>query len=142
MIFNVTYTDKKTIDEINALVGPPFSFLDRMRKRGIGSERFSISEMSEGFADYRVGFEDENYCNIELRPGGIIVRFSRILERFAWCIPYYQLAVYQNGRQLSIFRNAEFIKMSPQGPGKKSSPFARKILDEKNHYLTQKHPRL
>ena len=131
MIYNVTHTDRNIEKEINDVVGSPYTLLERLRLKGVGSERFIIREMSACFDEYKIDRTDENYCNIELRPNGIIVHFSKVLQRFVWVIPFYQLTIYQSGSLLSIYRNTHFIKMQPQGLKSSISKFSRKVLSAK-----------
>ncbi len=45
MILETTHTNKENIELINDLVGKPFSFLQSLRMKGIGSKRMIIDDV-------------------------------------------------------------------------------------------------
>ena len=49
MIYNRTYSDNDTENEINNLIGKSFSFLKILKLGGVGSSRFIIESASEKF---------------------------------------------------------------------------------------------
>ncbi len=108
MILNTTYTNKDNDATIDNLVGKPYSFLTKLRMKGIGSGRMIIDKVSPKLERALLNGPDINYANIELRPKGILVRITRRLDNFTWIIPYYQLYTYMtNG--LSIHGQGEFL---------------------------------
>jgi hypothetical protein len=137
MIYNVTYSDKNTVREINAAVGKPYGLIDNLRMRGIGSEPFIMVETSPNFEEFTHGLEEPKKCNIELRPKGIIVHFSRKRVNYVWPIPMHHLSVYQSGRIISIYGNTEFIKMKQKTQQKKGSPFIQKLMKHKSEWQSE-----
>lgn len=93
MIFETTYTKRETILEINKLVGKPYSLLERLKMKGIGSKRMAISAISEEYQEYMNADHYMTHANIELRPKGIILHFRYKLESYAWPMPYGQVVV-------------------------------------------------
>ncbi len=109
MIFNTTYNNEDFRIHSDELVGKPFSLLNRIKMKGVGSGRFIIKEFSEKLQPKQKQFSELDYGNIELRPNGILVHFTNRLERFSWCIPYYRLVVY-NASFFTIHAEGNFIK--------------------------------
>lgn len=135
MIFNVTYTNKETVRTINSIVGKPYGLITNLKKRGIGSQPLSILEVNDQLREYTGAITNMSKCNIELRPNGIIIYFSRKLINFAWPIPYYHLTVFQNRDVTSLFHNTDFIKLKPKASINSGLKFVQKMLKEKNQFL-------
>jgi len=131
MIVNITYPDRITKREMEKLVGPSFSFLERLKRRGIGSEKLRIVEASASIVQYISRTQDANYCNLEIREKGLVVGFHDVMKIYAWCIPYYQLNIYVNAGKLSIYGPQGHIKAIPAFNGKINRKFLMKILAEK-----------
>jgi len=71
-----------------------------------------------------------NYCNIELRPKGVIIRFRSLLEVYGLIIPYYKLKLYKGKKFLySIYNDDTFIKVEAKKTTEHS--FFRKLNLEK-----------
>ena len=93
MLVNTSYNEKKINDSINDLVGKPFGLIDNIKLNGIGSPRLDIIKTSEEIATLLSYDNNRNFCNIELRPNGIIIRFRSLLETFSLVIPFYKLVI-------------------------------------------------
>ncbi|MEM6643665.1 MAG: hypothetical protein AAF616_11855 [Bacteroidota bacterium] len=100
MIFDTSYTDKRTTRKINEAVGLPFSWKERWKYGGIGSKRMVIKDISAEYKKYMKAAHYLSNANIELRPKGIIIHFKHKLESYAWIMPY---------AALSIERSDEFV---------------------------------
>lgn len=130
MILNTTYTNKDNDEIINNLVGYPYSFLKKLKMKGIGSGRMIIDEVSPKLERTVLNGPDLNYANIELRPKGILVRITRRLDNFTWIIPYYQLYTYMtNG--FSIHGQGEFLHFRNDKFLKDNKNFIKKMLNLK-----------
>ena len=130
MILNTTYTNKDNDATIDNLVGSPYSFLKKLRMRGIGSGRMIIDKVSPKLQRALLNGPDINYANIELRPKGILVRITRRLDNFTWIIPYYQLYTYMtNG--FSIHGQGEFLHFKNDRFLKNNKEFIKKMLNLK-----------
>lgn len=130
MILNTTYTNKDNDATIDNLVGSPYSFLKKLRMKGIGSGRMIIDKVSPKLQRALLNGPDINYANIELRPKGILVRITRRLDNFTWIIPYYQLYTYMtNG--LSIHGQGEFLHFKNDRFLKNNKEFIKKMLNLK-----------
>ena len=108
MVLNVTYHKKKQKQILIDLVGKPFSFLEAIKMKGVGSKRMIIENVSPNLYPYMNTVSDINYANIELRKNGILVYINKGLQNFTWALPYYQLVIYKtNGT--SIHGQGKFI---------------------------------
>lgn len=140
MLRNISYNNKDIIKEINEHVGRPYGLMQRVRMKGVGSRRMMITDASEDIMELLALDNNMNFCNMELRPDGIILRFRSLLETYGLVINFHQLNVFQNGKQLSIYGPEHYVKVVPahgQGIDKK---FILKILDSKARISTLSHP--
>ena len=80
MIKNLSYNSKKIKTLLFELVGGPFSFLERLKLRGIGSSKLVITDASKEIIELLRLDNNINYCNIEIRKNGVIIRFRSLLE--------------------------------------------------------------
>lgn len=70
MLLNVSSQRKENKNLIKAKVGEPFGLFERIKMRGIGSQKFISSSSNkeiEALFDEQTGL---NHCNIELRKKG------------------------------------------------------------------------
>ncbi|MDG1040962.1 MAG: hypothetical protein P8H13_08675 [Polaribacter sp.] len=134
MIFNTTYSNQDFDEESALLVGNKFTFLERLKLSGIGSSRLMIKEMCPKLNLGKLKYSEIDFGNIELRPNGIIVHYSRKLERFSWVIPYYKLVIY-NSQYFSIHANGNYIQFLKNTNYKDNKKFINKMLNLKNKSL-------
>jgi hypothetical protein len=127
MILNTTYLEKDIVRKINKLVGQPFSFLKRIKMKGVGSHRMIIDDYSDGFMEYFTKNMSLRYCNFELRPNGIIVHFSYRYDRYSWIIPYYRLSMFRSD-SFSVHANGEFLRIRKDMNLKRNSKIIKRIL--------------
>lgn len=131
MIINITYPNKQTAQEIAKVVGPSFSFLERIKLKGIGCSKLQIKECSPEILKIISENRDTAYCNLEMKKEGIVVGFNSTGRIYAWCIPYYRLNIYYNFGKLSIYGPANHIKASAPFNGNVDKNFIKKILKVK-----------
>ena len=130
MLLNVSYSDKKITKKIDAEVGKPFPLKERWKMGGIGSPKLKIVEASMEIRNLLILDNNVDYCNIEMRPKGIIVGFRSLLESYALIIPYYKLTIYKGNLAVySVYRDNYFIKV--EADTKAVQKFFRKLLDYK-----------
>ncbi len=134
MLFNTSHKNEEYTIESATLVGKPFRLLQRIKQGGIGSGRLMIREVSPKLNLGKVEFSEIDYGNIELRPKGIIVHYTKKLERFSWIIPYYRLVIY-NAQSFSIHANGNFIQFLKNKNYKENKKFINKMIQLKNEYL-------
>ncbi|NKI28437.1 hypothetical protein HCG49_17945 [Arenibacter sp. 6A1] len=133
MILNTTYRDKGHRPIINDLVGKPFSFIEIIRRKGIGSKRLVIEEVSPNLKPYMNSVSDINYANIELRPYGILIFINKGLSNFTWIVPYYQLVIYKMNCS-SIHAQGRFVHFMVNKNFKESRSFFNKLWDAKINF--------
>ena len=140
MLLNVSYNHPERRDKINAEVGKPFSLIERLKMKGIGSNKLFITSTSIEIHNLLILDKYTNTCNIEIRPDGIIVTFRSILETYALVIPFYKLKLYKGkAEEYSIYRDHYFIKV--KADTKSTHNFMKKVLDFKaNHWSSSSHP--
>lgn len=127
-IFRVSHNDKEVNRKINELVGKPFKLKDRWKLGGVGSPRLVISSCSQAIYHLLILDNSVNYCNIELRPEGILLGFRSRLESYVLAVPYYRLSVYKGESEIySIHDSPHFIKV--EAGEKTAHKFFRKLLD-------------
>jgi len=134
MIFNTTHKNEDYDIESASLVGKPLNLMKRIKQGGIGSSRLMIHKISPKLNLSKLKFSEIDYANIELRPKGIIVHFTKKLERFSWIIPYYRLVVY-NTQSFSIHANGNFIQFLKNKNYKENKKFIDKMIQFKNDFL-------
>ena len=130
MILDTTHNVREHKQIITDLIGKPFSLLDTIKLKGIGSKRMIIEDVSINLKQYVNSVQDISYANIELRTAGIIIHINKGLKNFSWVIPYYQLVIYKtNG--LSIHAQGKYIHFKNNIMFKENKFFFEKLLNEK-----------
>ncbi|WP_034058673.1 hypothetical protein [Lacinutrix jangbogonensis] len=130
MILNTTHTSKENKELINDLVGKPYSFMQSIKLKGIGSKRMVIEDASPNFKQYLNTVSDINYANLELRSSGILIHITKGLQNFTWTIPFYQLVIYKTNGS-SIHAQGRFIHFQNNKMLKENKLFFDKVLNEK-----------
>ena len=136
MLYNRSYTNYDQDQEINNIVGKPFSFFQSLKLRGIGSSRLIIESVSNNFTEIVNDVADINYCNIELRPNGIILNVTQQLNLFSWVIPYYKLVVFDS-ETLSIHAGGGYIKIVKNKNYSNNKNFLKKMYELKTKYSAE-----
>ena len=132
MNVNRTYFNKDNEKEIDNILGNSFSFLRTLKLRGKGSSKFIIHSVSKNLIHTINKVSDINYCNIELRPNGIIVNITQQLNLFSIIIPYYKLVIF-NSETFSIHSDGSFIKLLKDKNYLNNKNFIKKMMNLKNH---------
>ena len=132
VIWNVSYNDKSVRDRIETAVGKPFTLKERLAMKGIGSPRLVITECSTQIHNLLVLDNNRNYCNIELRPGGILVGFRSLLESYVLVIPYHKLVVYKGeSDSYTIYRDQYKVRIKAGPRDKGVHRFIKKMMEQK-----------
>ncbi len=112
MLVNVSYNNPEITRKIDEKVGKPFTLRERWAMKGIGSPKLFIREASLEIRNLLQLDNNLDSCNIELRPGGIILRFRSLLETYALVIPYYKLTLYKGDLGIySVYMDHHFVKV-------------------------------
>ena len=127
MLKNISYNNPKIIDEINNYVGKPYTILKRLKIGGIGSSKLIINS-ADSIIENLLNLDNNlNYCNIEIRPKGIIIHFKSLLETYGLIIPFYKLKIFKGkANEYSIYIDNLFIKVNASE--KNEHDFFKKIL--------------
>nr|WP_321222481.1 hypothetical protein [uncultured Psychroserpens sp.] len=130
MILDSTYHNKEHKSIIEDLIGKPYSFLESLKMRGVGSKRMIIENVSPNLQQYLNTVSDINYANIEMRPNGILIYVTKGLKNYTWIIPFYQLVIYKtNG--ISIHAQGKFVHFKNNKTFKENKAFMNKLYDAK-----------
>lgn len=130
MMFETTHKNDEATVLINDLLGKPFSFIDAIKMKGVGSKRMIVKEVSPKFQSILNTVSDINYANIELRKKGIIVHITKGHKTFSWAVPFYQLTIYQtNG--FSIYGQGNFVRFERNKLLKENKKFLDRLVDLK-----------
>ncbi|WP_296356563.1 hypothetical protein [Winogradskyella sp.] len=135
-IINTTHHNPEHRQIIADLIGGPFSLVQKLKMKGVGSKRMIIDEVSPNMQSMMNKVSDLNYANIELRPKGVLVMINQGLKNFTWIIPYYQLVIYKiNGS--SLHAQGRFIHFRNSKTFRENKKFFDKLLDLKVKYDMQ-----
>jgi len=102
MILNISYQSKSQERDINDHVGLSYTFWESLKMGGSGSQKLIINDCHEIFDPYLKQLHSTKYCNMELRPRGIGLRFRYKLEAIGWFIPYTTLDYHHEDFSLKI----------------------------------------
>ena len=127
MLKNISYNNPKIIDEINDYVGKPYTILKRLKIGGIGSSKLIINS-ADSIIENLLNLDNNlNYCNVEIRPKGIIIHFKSLLETYGLIVPFYKLKIFKGkANEYSIYIDNFFIKVNASE--KNEHDFFKKIL--------------
>jgi len=132
MLVNNSYKNPELTKKINALVGKPFTLVERIKLRGIGSPKLYILSSSIEIHNLLILDNNVNTCNIELRPNGILVGFGVRLETYLLVIPFYKLNLYKGkAEEYTIYKDHYFVKFTAQKKEYAIHKYVKKILDYK-----------
>ncbi|MCV9388954.1 hypothetical protein [Reichenbachiella ulvae] len=132
MLLQVSNYSKEVDQLINDTVGKPFGFMDRIKMRGIGSQKLVIEEANEEI-ELLIGDRSfQRHVNIELRPKGIIIWFRVKLDSWVLALPYYRLTIYKSPGHLSLFAEQWRLKMIPAYYAEMNQNFIHKLLELKS----------
>lgn len=132
MLLNISHNDKEIKRKINDTVGMPFSLLERIKNKGVGSPKLNIVAASSTIYNILQLDQSRDTCNIEMRPNGIIIGFQKRLEVYALVIPYYKLNIYKGEAEVySFYKDQYFIKIQAKAKDHNIHNFIKKIITEK-----------
>lgn len=133
MLIDTTHHNSEHKQIISDLVGKPYSLVQKLKLRGVGSKRMIIDEVSPNLQQVLNTVSDINYGNIELRPKGILVHITKGLKNFTWIIPYYHLVIYKiNGS--SIHAQGKFVHFRANKTFNENKKFFDKLVDQKTKH--------
>jgi len=90
------------------MVGRPYTFLERLKLKGVGSKRFSVSQNSE---DFNLAMNPAHYVtmvNMEIRPNGILIYFRKKLDNYTAVYTFQELSI-TGERDLKLMTDTSYI---------------------------------
>lgn len=136
MIKNLSYNSKKINTVLLELVGRPFSFIEGLKLGGIGSNKLVIADASKEIVELLRLDNNVNYCNIEIRKNGVVIRFRSLLETYGFIIPFRKLVIYKGESKVySFYNDNNFIKFLAEN--KSTHLFIKKVINLKNDNLNR-----
>jgi len=134
VVKNLSYNSKKIKTLLTEIVGRPLSLNERFKLRGIGSNKLIITDASKEIVELLRLDNNINYCNIEIRKNGIIIRFRSLLETYGLIIPFYKLVIYKGESKIySFYKDRHYIKCFVDNEN--STFFIKKVVRLKTVYL-------
>ena len=134
MVKNLSYNSKKIKTLLTEVVGRPLSLTERFKLRGIGSNKLVITDASKEIVELLRLDNNINYCNIEIRKNGIIIRFRSLLETYGLIIPFYKLVIFKGDSKIySFYKDRHYIKCFVDNES--STTFIKKVIRLKTVYL-------
>ncbi len=135
MIYDLTYTDREADKAINQELGKAFGLIERVKLRGIGSERMIVSGGTGQVDDIFTKNYRQNFANVELRPKGVLIRIRYRLEIYAFSIPYAQCSIFKSDVELTFHRGGNSIRLRNYHRKTLNKAFVRKLIQQKSSYL-------
>jgi len=141
LVLDTTHYNKEHKNLLENFVGKSYSLFEALRRRGIGSKRMIVKNVSQNLNFVLNTISDINYANIELRKKGILVHITKGLINYTWAVPFYHLVIYKtNG--FSIHAQGKFIQFEKSKNFYENRAFISSLLDEKIRYDEQYKPPL
>jgi hypothetical protein len=131
MFFDVSYKKKEVEDEIKKLVGRTYTFIEKLKMGGVGSQRFIVSGGNEALTALMEKSSSMHFCNIELRKKGVVIWFRIKLDNYALAIPYHLLLVQKSENQLRLVGGEWKIILSPANNVPLDNAFVLKMMQKK-----------
>ena len=137
MVYNISYNNKKIKNIINDSLGHAYGIIDKIKLRGIGSQRLKIKDASLDINSLINKNSNTNSCSIELRPKGILIHFKSIMDTYGFIIPFHKLIIFKGEKNaVTFFCDSEFIKIDQNSNS--SYKFIQKIIRMKLNYNSGK----
>lgn len=137
MLLNLSYKDPVVNDKLIAQVGKGFSLKERIKLKGIGSGRYVVVAASPNIQNLLLLDTNVNWCQIEMRPKGLVVRFRKLLDTYGFVIPYHKLSIFKTDRGYTLHKDQQFATLQAQNEeGLKS--FMDKVMIYKALHLTNR----
>lgn len=134
MLLNDSYNHQEVNRQINESVGKSYGLIERLKMKGNGSPRIKISESSPEIERLLRLDNNTDWCYVELRPKGIIIRFRSLLETYALVIPYWKLVVYKtDSDRYTLYKDQFFVRIFIQTNNEKA--FVKRVMELKGQEI-------
>ncbi|NJW54182.1 hypothetical protein [Salinimicrobium oceani] len=135
MLFNISKDFSEKREEINDLVGKPFSLEERKKLDGVSLQNLTITAASIEIYNLLVLNEGNSQCHLEIRPKGVIISFRAATESYSLVIPFFKLKIYKGrAEEYSFYKDNYFIKIWAGAEDKELHAFIKKL----RHYKADK----
>lgn len=135
MLLKTSYSSKETKEAIEELVGKPFGIIQRIKLRGVGSQRLLVAQADDEIDAIIKAQNTPPFTNIELRPKGIILWFRVKLDNWALVLPYYQISIFRNSTDITLHANKWKLKLIAANNLSMDLKFFQKLLQLKGDAL-------
>lgn len=137
MLLNLSYNDPVVQEKLIAQAGKSFSLKERFKLKGVGLGRCIIVASSSNIQNLLLLDNHVNWCNLEMRSKGLVVRFRKLLDTYGFVIPYYKLTLYKTDRGYTLYKDQHFVTLQAQSAdGLKK--FMDKLIAYKAFHLTDR----
>lgn len=127
MLLHYSYHSREKERKINELVGKPFPLIKRLKMKGIGSQKLEVVQASEEIMNLIKSQPSARFCNIELRPAGVIIWLRYKIENYVLVLPFKELKLVSNDNFILLEVDDESILLKPAFNKKWESSFLQKI---------------
>ena len=136
MVLDTTYYNKEHKQLFDNFVVNPYTFIQALKRRGVGSKRMIVDKVSPNLKSILNTVSDLNYANIEMRKNGILIHITKGLKNFTWAIPFYHLVLYKSDG-ISIHAQGKFIHFKKSKSFYENKNFLRSLMEEKVQFDEQ-----
>lgn len=135
MLLNISQNFSEKREEINELVGKPFTLPERKELNSTGLQELPITAASIEIYNLLVLNEGPSNCNLEMRPKGILISFRAAGETYSLIIPFYKLKIYKGrAEEYSFYKDNHFIKVHVGA----NQPEVHSFIKKLRHYKAEK----
>ncbi len=132
MLINISEGFSEKREEIDALVGKPFTLEQRQKHEKTSITGLFITAASIDIYNLLVLNEGNSQCSIEMRPKGIIISFRVKNDTFSLIIPFYKLKIYKGkAEEYSFYKDHYFIKIWAGAAEAEIHAFLKKVRNFK-----------
>jgi hypothetical protein len=131
MIYNLSHNDQAIKAKIDQQIGKAYGWMERIRMGGNGSPGIPIADADAEINAMLKHDGSMRKCNIELRPGGLIIGFKRRLETFGWVIPFHYLNIFKSEDQLNLYAGKHYLRLVWKGENKSRDKFLLRLMQLK-----------
>ena len=112
MLLNISIQNKISKQQIDRLVGTSFTLKERYNLGGIVSPKLYISTSSMAINNLLILNKNDHSCTIEMRPKGIIIKFSSQFNTYALITSYNKMSIRKpSAIDYSIYLESHFLKI-------------------------------
>jgi len=137
MIINITFPNHNTKRLVQEETGPSWSWKDRIKLGGIGSQKYRIIWATEEIMEHFKDPDDPHFGTIELRTRGLIFHFSNNHQRYGWLIPYPLFSVVKTKSSFEIHFGKNQLELGPANNQTLEMKFLAKLMTMKGRLTSR-----